>query len=62
MEDLGLDYVLQRAGVVPMYSLPLAHTQPEEKRGEHYQVYVPSSLTPQRAKTETPLESVNRLG
>lgn len=37
IEDLGLDYNLNRSGVVPVYSLPLAHTQPEDIRGESYQ-------------------------
>lgn len=37
IEDLGLDYSLQRCGVVPMHSYPLSHTHPEDKRGESYQ-------------------------
>jgi ribonuclease Z len=36
IEDLGLDYSLHNSGVVPIYSFPLAYTQPEYKRGESY--------------------------
>lgn len=48
IEDLGLDYSLRRSGVVPMHSFPLAHTQPEDTRGEHYQAYVAVGFTVRR--------------
>ena len=37
IEDLGLDYNPDRCGVVPIYSSSLAHTRPEDKRGENHQ-------------------------
>ena len=37
IEELGIDYNLHKSGVVPIYSIPLKHTQPEYKRGESYQ-------------------------
>lgn len=39
IEDMGLDYNLDRPGVVPIYSLSLLHTQPEDRRGVSYQAY-----------------------
>ena len=37
VEDLNLTYSLDRSGVVPIYSFPLAYNQPEDRRGESYQ-------------------------
>lgn len=45
IEELGLDYTLRRSGVVPMYSLSLLHTRPEDNRGEHYRAYVAVGFT-----------------
>jgi len=39
VEDMGLDYSLRRAAVLPIRSPSLAHTRPENERGEPYDTY-----------------------